>query len=302
MTNCALCKINLELINYSKDKYRPSGLDATCKKCRKKQNELRKKARADNTVISQKTCLNCKNTFGNTYFDKNPNSIDKLHNECKECKKQKRLIKKQKNKGNILPDDYTKICNECNLQKNKCDFYNQLYSTDGIGTICIECDKIRHKNWNIKNPTKKAEYRSIEYFKNYKVRREANPQFKLSGNIRNRIRMALKRQESSKFKNTFKLIDCSPYLLKMWLEFQFDESMNWGNYGTYWEIDHIIPCDFFDLKNIEDQLKCFNWRNCRPLESIKNRIKNSKIQPLQIHLQEIKVRYYERHIQIAGNS
>ncbi len=297
-----MCKINLELVNYSKDKYRPSGLDATCKKCKKKQNELRKKSRINNIIPENKQCSNCRNTLSSLYFDKSPYSVDKLHTECKNCKKEKRLIKKEENIEKVLPDDYVKMCKSCKTTKNKVEFYLQCYSTDGLGTICTECDKIRHINWNIKNPMKKKEYRSTEYFKNYKIRREANPQFKLSGNIRNRVRMAIKRQETAKFHNTFELIDCSPSFFKNWLEYQFDDNMSWNNYGVFWEIDHVIPCDFFDLNKRDEQLKCFNWRNCRPLEKIKNRIKNSKIQPLQMLLQEIKIHHYEQHIQIAGNS
>ena len=96
------------------------------------------------------------------------------------------------------------------------------------------------------------------------------------------------------------MIDCSPSQLVKWLEHQFYSKMSWNNYGKYWQIDHVIPCDFFDLTNRKEQLRCFNWRNCRPLDSTENQSKNNKIQPLQIHLQEIKVHYYERHIQIAG--
>lgn len=41
--------------------------------------------------------------------------------------------------------------------------------------------------------------------------------------------------------------------------------MNWNNYGTYWNIDHIEPCCSFDLTIKENQQKCFNYKNCRPL-------------------------------------
>ncbi len=41
--------------------------------------------------------------------------------------------------------------------------------------------------------------------------------------------------------------------------------MSWENHGTLWHIDHIIPCNYFDLSNIEEQKICFNYRNLQPL-------------------------------------
>lgn len=61
-----------------------------------------------------------------------------------------------------------------------------------------------------------------------------------------------------------------------WIEFQFDEKMCWENQGTYWDIDHVIPCIEFNL-TIEDNIKkCFHWTNLRPLEKTENNKKNSK--------------------------
>ena len=47
--------------------------------------------------------------------------------------------------------------------------------------------------------------------------------------------------------------------------------MNWENYGTYWEIDHIKQVNTFDLKYFENQQQCFYYTNLRPLEKIENR-------------------------------
>ena len=53
--------------------------------------------------------------------------------------------------------------------------------------------------------------------------------------------------------------------------------MTFDNHGSYWDIDHIIPCSTFDLTKKEDILKCFHWSNMAPLEHIKNLSKNNKI-------------------------
>lgn len=49
--------------------------------------------------------------------------------------------------------------------------------------------------------------------------------------------------------------------------------MNWDNYGSYWEIDHIIPVNTFDfIKHTDSDFKiCWSLANLRPLESIANK-------------------------------
>jgi hypothetical protein len=44
------------------------------------------------------------------------------------------------------------------------------------------------------------------------------------------------------------------------------------DYGI-WEIDHIKPIILFDLNIQEEQLKCFNYKNLRPLLKSLNRQK-----------------------------
>ncbi len=57
----------------------------------------------------------------------------------------------------------------------------------------------------------------------------------------------------------------------------FDDKMTFDNYGKYWTIDHVYPCSKFDLTNNENQYKCFNWTNLRPLSKIENNKKVNKI-------------------------
>ncbi len=40
--------------------------------------------------------------------------------------------------------------------------------------------------------------------------------------------------------------------------------MTWSNHGIIWEIDHHIPCASFDLKDPEQQNKCFHYTNTKP--------------------------------------
>lgn len=70
--------------------------------------------------------------------------------------------------------------------------------------------------------------------------------------------------------------DLVPYNLqqvKEHLESQFTPEMSWDNYGTYWEIDHIIPQNLFHIEteNDKDFQICWSLANLRPLEKSLNR-------------------------------
>jgi len=81
------------------------------------------------------------------------------------------------------------------------------------------------------------------------------------------------------------------YLLK-WMEYQFDENMTWENHGTYWNIDHVKPCNSFDLTKESDVQICYHWSNLRPLEKIANFRKNNKIIESEIQAQKEKSSQY----------
>lgn len=54
--------------------------------------------------------------------------------------------------------------------------------------------------------------------------------------------------------------------------------MNWGNHGLEgWHIDHIIPCNAFDLSDESQQKKCFHFSNLQPLWAFENLSKGDRI-------------------------
>jgi hypothetical protein len=72
------------------------------------------------------------------------------------------------------------------------------------------------------------------------------------------------------------LIGCSSDELKLHLEIQLKNNMNFDNYGE-WEIDHIKPISLFNLNNENELLECFNYKNLQPLWRAENRRKSNKI-------------------------
>ena len=77
---------------------------------------------------------------------------------------------------------------------------------------------------------------------------------------------------------------CS-HFLKLWLEFQFDENMNSGNYGTYFHIDHTKPCSLFDIEDDNDRRLMNHWTNLSPLE------KHENIKKGNIYIDEIELNH-----------
>ena len=104
-----------------------------------------------------------------------------------------------------------------------------------------------------------------------KNRRKIDISFRITGNLRSRIRVALK--GICKSKKTIELLGCSLNQLKNHLQSKFQPGMSFSNYGS-WHIDHIIPCVRFNLSKVSEQRKCFHYTNLQPLWAKENFIKN----------------------------
>lgn len=118
-----------------------------------------------------------------------------------------------------------------------------------------------------------------EYIRKYKAKkRETDPSFKLYENHRKRIWKCLKNKSNS----SKDLLGCDITNYVKWIEYTMDEQMNWENYGTYWNIDHLIPIDTFDITCEKEAKKAFNWKNTWAMVSSKNFSKNSNIIEQQV--------------------
>lgn len=228
-----------------------------------------------------------------------------------------------------------KYCSGCDIEKCITEFHTRTRKSGHIYVFkyCKECEKVRKKqpkykkkvsenrkkkynedeeyrksmidkasNYYQENTDRVKEYQR-EYHKREDVvnrrhqrrydRRQTDKEYRIMCNLSGRIQRVLKSYKSMR---TNQLIGCTPKFFKDWLEHQFDSKMSWDNYGTYWHIDHVTPCNSFDLTNLDEQKICFHWTNCQPLEKIENIKKNDNIIPFQILMQEIKVKYYKKSI------
>jgi len=130
---------------------------------------------------------------------------------------------------------------------------------------------------NKKNYDENWEEWNKRHYQNYKKPKYHNDEnYRLKECIAARIRGAL--LHGYKSASTMELIGCTIDELKQHLEKQFLPGMTWDNHAiTGWHIDHIIPCDNFDLIKEEEQKKCFHYINLQPLWYKENLVKGNKI-------------------------
>lgn len=97
-------------------------------------------------------------------------------------------------------------------------------------------------------------------------KRQNIPSYRALCNLRCRISNALKAKGiHSKSRHTKDFLGCEFNEFLKHLERQFKPNMSWDNYGRTWHIDHIIPCNSFDLTDLVQQSACFHYTNLQPL-------------------------------------
>lgn len=180
-----------------------------------------------------------------------------------------------------------KICSVCKVEKP----YNEFHRSVGHKSGYFCCCKICRKAQTQADYQKRKEYikkKTLEYhYKNkqtrlqqrkiyQKQRLQTDPLFKSTRNLRNRLYYALKNKGWKKNTSFNEYIGLSDYnQLVTYLESMFTEQMNWDNYGSYWEIDHIIP--LVSAKSQEELIKLCHYTNLQPLSVNENRIKRDKL-------------------------
>jgi len=217
-------------------------------------------------------CSICKNDFIPT----------KVNSKCcsKECKKiySNNYTYKQRKKN---PNITKKINN---------NFYKRYvgYNPTKEISCCICQNKFIRKTISqvyCNNKECKLRYMADKAIDNYHLnkdeileKRKNDLNYTIKNKLRMRISCAVKSQGTYKADKTMELIGCSVEKLKMHLEKQFIDDMNWNNYGKGgWVIDHIMPCASFDLTKEENQRECFNYNNLQPMWERDNLVKNSKV-------------------------
>jgi hypothetical protein len=198
-----------------------------------------------------KKCSKCKTIKPKIDFPKDKSRKDGYAYRCSECK-------------NIEVKIYTENNKDYVYQKRK-GKYNAYYNKRYANLTEEEKQKGRdYKNkWEKENKEKVRKY--------HKNTLANNPSLKIANNTRTRMYQVLK--GINKSESTIELLGCSIKEYIVYLERKFDESMNWDNYGIYWEIDHIKELYKFNLLDPIQQKEAFHFSNTQPLSVIENQRK-----------------------------
>lgn len=182
-----------------------------------------------------------------------------------------------------------KICKYCNIEVEEENF--------GTRNFCKKCDRERVYKWNEDNIEKrrksardynnknkeriKEHRRSTdkkirtdedrkkrnEYEKN---RRKNDKLYKIRRDISRLIYNSIRRQNFSKIHCTFDILGCTFQEFKEHIENQFENWMNWdnygpcnGNYNETWQFDHIIPSS--SARSEYEIIVLNKFSNLRPL-------------------------------------
>lgn len=246
-------------------------------------------------IICKKCGVSKEANNDNFYWRKDSN---KWRSECKECILIRRQNYFNNNKEKI--SKYRKVYRKNNSYKIK----NYMIEYNSKPKVKARMVKYRQDNkkvlrekereWRKKNPEKA---KAIANRKSAVQRKKSLNRVRY--NISRAVNIALKRSESSKAgESVIKHLSYSLKDLKSHLESQFEDWMNWNNYGSYrlsvwddndkstwtWQIDHIIcqadlPYDSMEHPNFK---KCWALENLRPYSSKQNcldganKIRNNK--------------------------
>ena len=177
------------------------------------------------------------------------------------CKREGHLSKRKTSSGGCWECDYgdhkDRFSKDPEFRKKRQEMFKRYY--DEKGEEFLERQRER------KNTDK---FRA--WARKYGANQRKDIDFRLTKSLRDRLYRAITRE--IKYDSAIDLVGCSIEELKDYLSKQFSDNMNWNNYGQ-WHIDHIRPCNSFDLRNKEQQKICFYYFNLQPLWGTENHAK-----------------------------
>lgn len=252
MKICKKCLNPKDESEFGVDKSKKDGLSIYCKDCQK-LNSKKYKGKYDHKEYYEKykdkrkeyyqENKESRKEYGKQYYSDNIKKIKEYREENKDKRKEKYKGKyKYPSKPRNLTDE----------QKLKKKLYDKEYK------------QIHKDRYNQKRRVYK------------KLKKQNDPLYKLKEACRTTIYMSIKRNGYKKESKSHEILGCSYEDFKNHIESQFENWMNWNNYGLCnnefnygWDIDHIVPCA--SAKTEEELLKLNHYTNLRPLCSHINR-------------------------------
>ena len=277
---CSKCNENKNIEDFFKDKSKKNGYRNQCKKCesnlKASYNNNNNNNNDNNNTINEKICNKCNISKTLDNFSKDKYKKNGYRGECKICDSKRKNKNKNKNNTdnntNIISNE--KICSNCNVLKNLEDYHKDKSKKDGFRNQCKKCELEKKVIYYQENKDKRHEYEKNKYHSNEEVR--------IKKLLRTRFLLGLKNKSSEKCGSILDICSCDLDFFKKWIEYQYklltnNETIDWNDFKKNYHMDHLLPCSSFDLTNIEEQKKCFHWKNIQILTKENNLKKSNSI-------------------------
>ena len=224
--------------------------------------------------METKVCIKCDSEKDVTEFQ----GRWKVCKTCREKKERENKIYREKNKEvlRLKKRVWYKNNKESDQEKKKDYYQKNKEEIKRKSKKWRENNKERSKEYHTeyrKNNIERIRKRDSEYLRN---KREVNPLFKLSSNIRTYMRSSITKGGYTKKSKTFEILGCSYEEFREHIESHWEDWMNWDNYGLYngeenygWDLDHIVPLSSALCE--EDIIRLNHHSNIQPLCSYVNR-------------------------------
>lgn len=163
-----------------------------------------------------------------------------------------------------------KRCKRCEnvFPRNNKHFHQTRKGLPSVAPLNSNCRLCTNHLSNLYAKTEKGKAR---------YRRAAQkPLARLKHSIRSRLKAALKRACANKQVSLTGAVDCTSQQLLAHLEKQFKPGMTLENWGTVWEVDHVLPVCAFDLTDPVHQSAVNHYFNLQPLFKHENVSKGGK--------------------------
>lgn len=223
-----------------------------------------------------KTCVICKELKDYSSFHKQTASNDGLCNICKPCKSDRKKLYYKENKEAVKEscrrykvNNKEKVaeCKRMCYQKKRPQYIERNRASYYANR---EARLAASAKYRATNKEAKAS-RDREYVRK---RMAADPLFRMTYAVRNRIFYACRDRRITKGTKTSEIIGCDWETLKAHLEARFLAGMGWSNYGE-WHVDHKVP--LASAKSEAELFALCHYKNLQPLWATDNIRKGAKI-------------------------
>lgn len=209
----------------------------------------------------EKLCSVCNQPKDISQFGKAHKNKDGYDVKCKSCRNEFNRLYRESNKDAYLAArkrNYIKNIDKMRFEKVK--YYHNH----------VEAKAAYDRVYRVENKQKIRGYK-----KSWEIKNKTRVDIRIKRNLYRRINHVI--MDGYKSAHTLDLLGCTFDEFLIHLESQFTENMSWDNYGQYgWHVDHVKPCNAFDLTDPTQQRECFNYKNLQPLWWVDNLKKSKK--------------------------